>query len=321
MNPKITIADIASTLNISRQAVLQKLKSSNIEYQISSNKSYLTHTQSKKFFDLNNFHKVACVQIVKGGSGKTAITLALAIRASLYGAKVLLIDLDQQANLTDAFRDKSWNDKLSVYDILKNGAKIKDCIQNVLEGIDIIPSKIDNALIDDLILFDNLSLDRVYKKLIDSIKKTYNLILIDCPPSLGRSVGAAAIASDYIIAPVTPDQACIRGLGILDRQLSLLTKKYDCNPIPYKIILNKYDGRTILSRKTISALLEHNKYKESLFASYIRINQIFANCYNKGISIYDTVKSSTAQEDIDLLTREVLELYTEKEINQKISLP
>ena len=51
MNPKITIADIASTLNISRQAVLQKLKSSNIEYHISSNKSYLTHTQSKKFFD------------------------------------------------------------------------------------------------------------------------------------------------------------------------------------------------------------------------------------------------------------------------------
>ena len=66
--------------------------------------------------------------------------------------------------------------------------------------------------------------------------------------------------------------------------------------------------------------LEHAKYKKSLFTSYIRINQIFANCYNKGTSIYDTVKNNTAQEDIDLLTREVLGLYAEKEIDQRINL-
>ncbi|ETO01929.1 hypothetical protein RFI_35509 [Reticulomyxa filosa] len=257
MIPKITITDIATTLNITRQAKKQ----------------------------------VISIQIVKGGSGKTAIALNLAIRASLYGEKVLLIDLDQQANLTDGFKNFKLENKLTFYDILKSGVSPKDCILKILDGIDLIPSKIDNALLDDLMLFANSPINTVYKDIINQIKEEYDLILIDYPPALGRSVGAAAMASDYIIAPVTPDQACIRGLGILDQQLSLLSKKYGGSSVPYRIIYNKYDGRTLLSRKIISALFEHASYKDRLFSSYIRSNQTFANDYSKGVSIYDTVQN------------------------------
>lgn len=307
MYPKITLSDLALHLNITRQGLLKRLKKLSIPHRISSNKGFLTHSQVKKLLNLKFSKQTITVQIVKGGSGKTAITVGVGIRASLYGAKVLLVDLDQQANISEHCKidlDKA----ICMYDILKKQIPVQDAIMPVAEGVDILPSKIDNAALDDFILFNNLSLDRIYKDLLSPLTNKYDLILIDCPPALGRSVGAANLASNFVLTPVTPDKQCLKGLSILNKQLGSLSKMPYGRLIPYKIVYNKYDGRTSLSRKVLTALLEHEVYRTKILNTYVRQNQSFANVYSRNISLYDSVKSSPAQEDIDCLTRELLNI-------------
>lgn len=307
MHPKITLTDLSIHLNITRQGLLKRLKKQDIAHNISSNKGFLTHLQVKNLLNLKFSSQIIAIQIVKGGSGKTAITMGLGVKASLYGAKVLLVDMDQQANLSE-YCEVDLEKAICMYDILKNKIPIKDAIVNITEGIDILPSKIDNAALDDFILFNNFSLDRVYRDLLSPLKNEYDLILIDCPPALGRSVGAINLASNYVLTPVTPDKQCLKGLSILDEQLETLSKMPYGHLVPYKIVYNKYDGRTSLSRKVLTALLEHEVYKTKILNTYIRQGQEFANVYEKNISLYDSIKSSSAQEDIDCLTRELLNI-------------
>jgi chromosome partitioning protein len=161
-------------------------------------------------------------------------------------------------------------------------------------------------------MIESLRLDKVYKDHIDIIKEHYNLIIIDCPPALGRSVAAAALASDYIAAPVTPDTQCLTGLELLSNGLKSIKKKYS-RMVPLKIIMNKFDGRTVLSREILTTLMEHDSYRKGLLNTYIRQNQDFANNCAATTSIFDSIKPSTAKEDIDFLTQEILDIVPKEE--------
>ena len=175
-------------------------------------------------------------------------------------------------------------------------------------------------MLDDTILFKNLALDRVYKDPIDSIKQHYDLIIIDCPPALGRSVGAAALASDQVLAPITPDKQCLRGLSLLYKQLKELSTMPYGKDVPLKIVYNRFDSRTNLSKKILTALLEHHVFKDILFDTYIRQNQEFANAYANVCSIYDQLRPSPAKEDIDSLTKEILGINKKAKEDKNISM-
>ncbi len=311
MDPKMTATEAAEFIGITRQGLQKKIKQSNWNYQKSQNRIYFGHETARKIFNFQFKTKVIAIQIVKGGSGKTAIAHAIGVRANLYGARVLYIDLDQQANLTEHFGIDS--EELPVMlDVIKRQANIQESIIELSPGLHIFPSKIDNAILDDTILFNNLALDRVYKDPIDSIKHHYDLIIIDCPPALGRSVGAAALAADLVLAPVSPDKQCLRGLTMLYKNLKELALMPYGKQVPLNIIYNKFDSRTNLSKKMLTALIEHHIFKNILFDTYVRQNQEFANAYANVCSIYDQLRPSSAKEDIDLLTKEILN------INQKI---
>ncbi len=319
ISPKISTSDISLFFNVTNQAILKKSKLKQLKQEKTGNKVYFTHSSSKNLFELNFDKKVFSLQIVKGGVGKTALTLSIAARASLYGAKVLCIDIDQQANLTNHFGIKS--DELPVMiDVLKGNIKFEKTIVNVTDGIHLVPSRIDNAILDDHIMVESLRLDQVYKTHIDKVKDFYDLILIDCPPSLGRSVASAALAADYVIAPVTPDAQCLSGLKLLQNGLSSIKEKYG-RSVPMKIIFNKFDGRTMLSRNMISRLLENEFYRESLFNTYIRQNQDFANSCANCESIFDSIKPSSAKEDIDFLTKEILDILPAEDNAEKMRTP
>ena len=75
---------------------------------------------------------------------------------------------------------------------------------------------------------------------------------------------------------------------------------------PFRIILNKFDTRTYLSHEILSTLIKHSNYSEKLFKTYIRTSQDFPNAIANGLSIFDNLKTSSAKEDIDLLTQEIL---------------
>ena len=230
MNPKMSITDAAQILKLENQSVIKRLKSNNLDFEKSKNRVYFGYKTAKALF--NSFDNtlipkksmVIATQIVKGGTGKTALTLNLAVRFSLLGKKIAIIDLDQQSNLTAHCNVDAENLPVMI-DIIEGESEITKSMIEVCDGLHLLPSRIDNAVLDDTILFKSLPLDKVYKKQIDLLKPYYDVIFIDCPPALGRSVGAVALSSDLILCPVSPDKQCLTGLKLLDDGLYELEKR------------------------------------------------------------------------------------------------
>ncbi|WP_131751117.1 MULTISPECIES: ParA family protein [Legionella] len=304
MEPKMLVSEAAEALGVTAQALHNQIKRKNLAHEKSRNRVYFGHQTAKELLGLNFSSQVLCFQIVKGGTGKTSMCLALGVRASLYGAKTLLIDLDQQGNLTKACRVSSHETPIMI-EIINQELSIEDGILTVYEGLDILPSRIENALLDSNLMLKRLPLDRIYKEMIAPLKSKYDLIIIDCPPALGSSVTAAALASDRIVAPVTPSEFSLEGLEITKQEIKNIEKNFHTKLLLCPL-LNEFDVRTSLSHETMKFLMTN--YEKTLIRSVIRKSQEFENVLTKGESIYDSLNLSPAREDVDLLTRELLNI-------------
>jgi len=306
MQPKIQFIDAATFLNVTLQGIHKHVKTQGIPYHKAGNKNYLTHEGAKQLFNLKVIPKIIAFELVKGGVGKTSLSFHCAVRASLYGLKCALIDLDQQANLTRAFRLNTNNHPIMI-DVIKDKLNINNALLNVASGIDLLPSRFENAMLNTFLLINAIPLDRVFKQLLEPLKNTYDLVFIDCPPDLGATVTSTAIASDFIFAPIEPDEFSMSGLELTLNELGNISQKYDKN-ILVKIVLNKFNTKTNLSHQTLATLVNNEKTRNLVCKSFIRTSQDFPNAFDKGLSIFDTLKASIAKEDIDLLTRELLEI-------------
>jgi chromosome partitioning protein len=305
MEPKMTVSEAAAFLNISTQAIHKRIKSKGLPIRRKQNRFYFGYETAKLLFELAFPNKVVVTQNIKGGVGKTELTFCIAIRANLYGARVLCIDLDMQGNLTKGCFKVNPKDKPIMVDVIKQGIAIEDAIINILPGLDLIPSSLDNGVLDNIIMLGRYPLDRIYRDQIEKIKQSYDLILIDCPPSLTASVTAAALASDEVLAPVTPDEHAISGLNLLNNEIKEIENRYHTH-INLKIVFNKFDIRTNLSNEKLEDLKNSDEYGEKLYNSYVRFVQDFPNAIEHGQTIFDTFRATAAKEDVDLVTRELL---------------
>ena len=307
MNPKMQASDAANYLNISLQAIHKNIKTHNLETHKAQNKMYFHHKTSKHIFKHDLIPKCFTWQNLKGGVGKTNLSFATAMRLVSYGLKVAVIDIDQQGNFTQACNIDA-SQKPIMFDIITQNINLQASLINVIDGLDILPSRIENALLDNLYAINGLPVDRELKKRISPLLKHYDVVFIDCPPSLSSSVCAASLCADYIIVPTDPERFSLSGLQITLSELNRnISERYGVD-IPIKIILNKFDARTNLSHQVLSTLFSDENYKNKLFKSFIRISQQFPNTISKGITLFDSLKPCSAKEDIDLLTREIIEL-------------
>lgn len=306
IDPKMLVKEAAYALNISEKDVLSKLEHLKLPFYKSSNLSYFGYTSATDFFNLAKIPKAIAFQIVKGGTGKTSLASAFAVRANLYGLKVLCIDLDQQGNLTHTFNVNAENYPVMI-DLLAEGYSYEQAITKVNSGLYVLASRIENALIDDVIKLKKLPLEIVYKEHFADLKKQYDLIVIDCPPNLGQSVAAVTLAVDMVVAPVVPENFALSGLKITCNSIKELEHTYNIN-IAFKILVNKYDARTILSQDALHMLSRHSLYSTHLLQTYIRTSQEFPNAIARGKTIFDQVKPTIAKIDVDSLTRELLQI-------------
>lgn len=304
LNAKISAAEAAEVIGLSIQTIHKYVRERKIKTSKCNNKVCFTHNSARKLFRFKFTPKIISFQIVKGGTGKTSLAHSLAIRANLYGARVLCVDLDQQGNLSQAFNVDA--DQLPVMvDVIKDNLNISEAIHPLASGLDIIPSRIDNATLDNVLMLEKHSLDRVYSNMLRPLLSKYDLIIIDCPPALGQSVAAATLSSDLIISPLTPEQFSISGLKISYDEISDLVRKYG-RGIDFKIVLNKFDARTALSGEVLTNLLSQKEFKHMLCRSFIRSCQEFPNAIYTHTNIFETFKRTAAKEDMDLFTSEIL---------------
>lgn len=308
MNPKMTTLDAARCLRKSEAWVINCLEKQKLPFQKHQNQIYFGFEAAQKLFRLSFVPKVFVFQIVKGGTGKTSLVHEFAIRASLYGARVLCIDMDQQGNLTHAFNVKA--DSLPVMiDVLVDDYPLMETIVRIAPGIDLLPSRFENAMLDEAIRQKDFELTTLYREPFQALKQHYDVVIVDCPPSLGLSVAACALSADYIVAPVTPEKFALSGLEIAYQSIEELQNTFNMS-IQFGIVLNKFESRNVLSQNAAKYLQRNHRYHNKLLKNPIRYSRDFSQVIAKNGSIYDSVKRSAAKEDIDLLTQELLNIYS-----------
>jgi chromosome partitioning protein len=308
-HPKMSIANAADFLGLTVQAVHKQLKNKGLDCPKLGNKSYITYDIAKQLFSLKfNRKKVAC-QIVKGGTGKTTTIDNISTCANTYGAKILKIDADPQGNLTDANGIDADSHPVLI-DAIKGECSIEDCVISICDGIDIIPSRIENVILDNEIVNKRFPLDKLYANLIEPIEDNYDFIFIDCPPTMGQAVTAATLYADVILAPLNPDKFSAKGLKILKQEVATLNKSYK-KSIIYRVYLNKFSGKTILSDKAIASLISDKELEGKVLSTTVLHTQEIPNITDENKNIFHVLKKSTVRDDFDKLTRELLDISHE----------
>ncbi len=308
--PKMPTTRVAEILGISLQAVHKQLKAFDILPTKLGTKSYITHSAAKILLKQDFKRKKIAFQIVKGGTGKTTTLHNISCAASLYGAKILVIDLDPQGNLTDAFGVNAESTPVMI-DLVENQANVRQAIVNVEEGIDIIPSRIENVTLDSRLALNKSPLHNILLNILESVEKDYDFVFLDCPPMMGHAVTAASLYVDTILVPLNPDKFSANGLQILKKELNNINKQYKVN-IRYKVFLNKFSGNTILSDKAIQTTIATEMESGNALTTAVRQTQEIPNITDANLNMFSLLKQSTARDDFDLLTRELLEIQFKK---------
>jgi chromosome partitioning protein len=319
--PKIAATHIGQQLEITQQALHKMAKKLGISLPKIGNKSFLTHNVAKQLLKISfNKQKIA-FQIVKGGTGKTTALHNIACCASAYGARVLAIDLDPQGNLTDSFNYNPSESPVLI-DIITKNSDLEGAIINVEDGIDLLPSRIENVVLDNTLALEAKPLNRLFYKILHPIEDNYDFIFIDCPPTMGHSVTAATLYAGMVLTPLNPDRYSAKGLEILKESISQMNKEFDTD-VDYRVFLNRFSGNTILSDKAIQTTISEETESGKALSIAVRHSQEIPNTVDQGLNLFSGLKKSTAREDFDTLTRELLgiDLLAEKEAKARHQAP
>ena len=240
----------------------------------------------------------------KGGVGKT--TSAVNIGAGLHqlGKKVLLVDLDPQSNLTDHLGLSSEEEK-TIYGAMKGQYALP--VVTVKEGLDVTPSTLDLAGAE-IELSSKIGREIILKKLLGSVAKGYDYVLIDCPPSLGLLTINGLTASDMAIIVAEPGKFSMLGMKRLIEVFGTVQEILNKDLSDYRILVTKYDTRQSLPKQFTEFISE--TYKGKVYQTVIRSNVSLSDAQMQGKSVFDAAPKSKGAEDYIGVCEEIVKSIT-----------
>ena len=205
-----------------------------------------------------NVNKVISVVNQKGGVGKTTTAVNLSTALAAIEKKVLLVDLDPQGNLSTGLGFHEKDRKITVYDlIMDDDYLIEDTIvATQIPRLHIISSSINLSGIEFELANDKEKNVKLYNK-ISNLKKEYDYLIIDCPPSLGILTVNALVASNSLIVPLQCEFYALEGLAQLLRTIETIKNNLNSNLYLEGVVLTMYDSRNRLSEDVISDARKH----------------------------------------------------------------
>ena len=244
-------------------------------------------------------HKIITLANHKGGVGKTTSAASIGACMASMGKKVLLIDLDGQANLTLYFIPNEDDIQESIFDALVNGIPLP--VINLRENLDIVPSSIEMASAE-IALTNVIAREQLLSRLLNDVKSNYDYILIDCPPSLGIVTTNAFLAADEILVPMTPELLPLKGMRMLDSFVSTLqvVKPSLCLN---GVFITRFNHRKL--NKVVEEAVKQ-RYKDIIMFTRIRENIAVAESAGSGNSIFEYDPLCNGAKDYRALTEEII---------------
>ena len=229
--------------------------------------------------------KIVAVVNQKGGVGKTTSAVNLTAALHALGLKVLLCDFDPQANATSGLGIEKKKVKKTVYDTIVNGVAAQDSIVHTKFG-DVLPASADLAGAGvELVTMENphYRLSEVLK----TVKGDYDLILIDCPPSLEMLTLNALAAADGILVPVQCEYYALEGLSDLMSTMRMVKRRINPQLEIFSVILTMYDGRTNFCAQVAQEVRRHfpGKVCSEVVPRNIRLAE--APSHGLPVTVYD----------------------------------
>jgi chromosome partitioning protein len=243
--------------------------------------------------------KVISISNHKGGVGKTTSALNIGAGLNKLGKKVLLIDLDPQANLSQSLGviDQDKN----IYGAIRGEYKLQPI--NIIKGMDLIPSTLDLSGAE-VELSGEAGREYILKELIDPIKKHYDYVIIDSPPSLGLLTINSFTASDEVLIPLQAQYLAIQGLTKLVEVVDKIKKRLNKSLKVGGVFITQYDNRKVLNRDVVNTIQAH--FKSGVFKTKIRDNVALAEAPTQGVDIFRYQPKSKGAEDYLALCREIV---------------
>ena len=332
----ISTKDFSSLINVSPHLIYKIIKEHSLPVVPVGNKNALPPDTVRKILEIRgysfkkNLNEPLIINVfgMKGGIGKTSIATAFAEGASRLGYKVLAIDLDMQANLTQSFNMKRHGQPV-LYHAIIGDKKISEVIIPVTPNLHLLPSSLDNSQMEHVLNSkQTINITNYFDEMLEPIKNKYDLIVIDCPPSIHKiTVCASCFATENLI-PINADIDSFDGVVMTVSEIEKIERSFKnlFMKINYKIIFNKYDAREKLSLNIMGSISERQNLKENLLPIVIRTNTAFKNTKADGEYIFDANKS-TAKEDCFALISELTGLsnwvangrgYVVKEVEETV---
>ena len=246
--------------------------------------------------------KIYAVVNQKGGVGKTTTAVNLTAALTEAGKRVLLCDFDPQANATSGLGVDKRKAKRSVYDVIINDTPAADAIVKTPHG-DVLPSSPDLAGAGVELLSVSEPSFRL-KNALDTVKEQYDVIFIDCPPSLEMLTVNSLAASDGILVPVQCEYYALEGLADLMTTLRLIKKKINPMLEIFGVVLTMFDGRTNFSTQVAQEVRKH--FPGKVFATVIPRNIRLAEAPSHGLPVTAYDRTSRGAQSYKALAQELI---------------